>query len=406
MHEAKFLTAMLQAFPYGAHLAWPLALALAWLAGEVAHRWNFPRISTYGLVGFALAQSQLGLLPMPSEEAGALLPNVAFGLILFEFGYRINLRWLRINRWLGATGLLEAALTFAAVYGLVRWWGGGNLTALLLASLSMSTSPASVMRVINEHRSSGQVTERILHLTAINCVLAVFAFKVVLGFWTFDTSGNLWLAISNSVVVLAVSAGLGALFGAGVPAILRAIGRLSQDATVAFAVAVLVLVGLTHAFKLSPLLAALTFGLVARHRRVALNRTQRNFGALGDLLAVLLFVYVASTIAWPRVIAGMGLALALVAVRALTKVLAVAALSRASGTTWRKGALAGLGLTPISVFVILLLEQTRYLGVDLIDHLAPLAAATLLLEVIGPVATQQALRWAGEAGEEERKDAA
>lgn len=397
---------MLQALPFGLHVAWPLALVLAWLAGEMAHRWNVPRISAYGIVGFALAQSQLGLLPVLPGETGALLPNVAFGLILFEFGYRINLRWLRINRWLAATGLLESGLTFAAVYVLVRWWGGANLTALLLASLSMSTSPASVMRVINEHRSSGQVTERILHLTALNCVLAVFAFKVVLGFWTFDTSGNLWLAISNSLVVLAVSAGLGALFGVAVPALLRAIGRLSQDATLAFAVAILVLVGLTHAFKLSPLLAALTFGLVARHRRVALNRTQRNFGALGDLLAVLLFVYVASTIAWPRVVTGMGLALALVAVRMLTKIVAVAALSRASGTTWRKGALAGLGLMPISVFVILLLEQTRYLGVDLIDQLAPLAAATLLLEVLGPVATQQALRWAGETGEEERNDAA
>ena len=396
---------MFQDFPFGLHLAWPLALAIAWLAGEMAHRWNLPRISTYGLVGFALAHSQLGLLPISSTEMGTLLPNVAFGLILFEFGYRINLHWLRINRWLAATGLLEAGLTFAAVYVLVRWWGGAILTALLLASLSMSTSPASVMRVINEHRSSGQVTERILHLTAINCVLAVFAFKVVLGFWTFDTSGNLWPAISNSLVVLTVSAGLGALFGVLMPALLRAIGRLSQDATLAFAVAILVLVGLTHALKLSPLLAALTFGLVARHRRVALNRTQRNFGALGDLLTIFLFVYVASTIAWPRVVTGIGLAVALVAVRMVTKVAAVAALSHASGTTWRKGALAGLGLMPISVFVILLLEQTRYLGVDLIDQLAPLAAATLLLEVFGPVATQQALRWAGEAGEEERKDA-
>lgn len=392
--------------PLAAQLAWPVALALAWMAGEMLHRWNIPRISTYGVVGFLLAPTQLGLLPAPGDAA-LLLPNVAFGLILFEFGYRINLHWLRINRWLAATGVLEAALTFAAVYALVRALGGTQLTSLLLASLSMSTSPASVMRVINEHRGSGQVTERILHLTAVNCVLAVFAFKVTLGFWTFDTSGNLWLAFSNSVVVLAVSAGLGALAGVAVPGLMRATGRLSQDATLAFAIAVLVLVGLTHALKLSPLLAALTFGLVARHRRIALNRTQRNFGALGDLLAVLLFVYVATTIAWPRVVTGIGLGFAIVAARLLVKVLVVAALSHASGTSWRKGALTGLGLAPISVFVILLLEQTRYLGVDLLDHLAPLAAATLLLEVLGPLATQQSLRWAGETAEEEgRRDAA
>ncbi len=94
--------------------------------------------------------------------------------------------------------------------------------------------------------------------------------------------------------------------------------------------------------------------------------------------------------------AGIGLALALIAVRLLTKVAGVAALARASGTTWRKGALTGLALMPISVFVILLLEQTRYLGVDLLDQLAPLAAVTLVLELLGPIATQWALRRAGE----------
>ena len=59
----------------------------------------------------------------------------------------------------------------------------------------------------------------------------------------------------------------------------------------------------------------------------------------------------------------------------------------------------GLAMAPISVFVILLLEQTRYLGIDLVDQLAPLAAVTLVLELIGPVVTQRALVAAGESGE-------
>ncbi|MEP7298632.1 MAG: cation:proton antiporter [Burkholderiales bacterium] len=381
----------------GSDLAWPLVVALAWVGGELAHRWaSLPRVSTYGLIGFACANAQLGLLPVAGTGPGMLVANIAFGLILFEFGYRINLRWLLTNPWLGASGLLEAGVTFACVYALSRWTGAATLTALLLASLSMSTSPAAVMRVINEQRSSGQVTERVLHLAALNCVLAVFAFKVVVGFWTFDTSGHLWSAVSNSVVVLAASAGLGAAFGVGVPALLRRLGRLSQDATVALAVAVILLVALTHALLLSPLLAALTFGFVVRHRRVTLNQAQRNFGALGDLLAVVLFVYIATTLSWPRVLDGLALGLALVAVRSAAKIASVTALARASGTSWRKGALTGLAMTPISVFVILLLEHTRYLGIDLVDQLAPLAAATLVLELLGPIVMQQALRMAGE----------
>lgn len=388
-----------------APLAWPFTLAAAWVLGELLHPLRVPRISTYGVVGFIFGPNQVGLLP-PGGEPLALLANFAFGLILFEFGYRINLHWLRINRWLSAAGLLESVLSFAAVYGLVRMTGGANLAALLLAALSMSTSPASVMRAINESRGSGQVTERILHLAAINCVLAVFLFKVILGFWTFDTSGRLWQALWNSVLVLAVSSGLGAGFALALPALLRATGRFSRDATVAFAIAVLVLVAITEVLKLSPLLGTLAFGLVARHRRVALNRTQRNFGALGDVLAVLLFVYVASTLSWPRVTNGLGLGVAIVLARMMVKVLIPAALAHASGATWRKGALAGLGLAPMSVFVILLLEQTRNLGIDLLDTLAPLAAATLLLELLAPAATQLALRWAGEARDEEEENRA
>lgn len=386
--------------PLIANLAWPFAVALAWVAGELGHRWiGLPRISVYGLVGFGLGHTQLGLLPSADSGTGILLANVAFGLILFEFGYRINLRWLRTNPWIGATGVLESMATFVAVYAAAVGFGMPLLASLLLASLAMSTSPAAIMRVVNEQRGSGQVTERVLHLTAVNCVLAVFVFKVIVGFWTFQTSGSVWLAVYNSLILLSVSAGLGAAFGLGVPALLRQFGRLTRDATVGFAIGVVLLVAITHTFKFSPVLAALTFGLIARHRRVVLNQAQRNFGALGDLLTIVLFVFVATTIAWHRVWTGFGLALVLIVVRLATKVFVVGALARVSGISWRKGVLTGLAMAPISVFVILLLEQARFLGIDLVDQLAPLAAATLLLELIGPVVTQRALILAGECSE-------
>jgi Kef-type K+ transport system membrane component KefB len=83
----------------------------------------------------------------------------------------------------------------------------------------------------------------------------------------------------------------------------------------------------------------------------------------------------------------------------LVKVAVLGGLARVSGISRRKGVLTGLAMTPISVFVILLLEQARYLGIDLVDQLAPLAAATLMLELIGPILTQRALIMAGESGE-------
>jgi Kef-type K+ transport system membrane component KefB len=381
-------------------LAWPFAITLAWLVGEFGQRWTgLPRISFYGVVGFVLAAPQLGVLPRPETGTALLLADVGFGLILFELGYRINLHWLRTNPWIGVTGLVEAGLTFVGVYLVADAFGARIIDRLMLASLSMATSPATVVRVINEQKSSGQVTERALHLCALNCVLAVFAFNAAVGLWIFRTSEDVGDALWNSFVVLGVSAFTGAVFGLVVPGVLRLLGKLTQDATVAFALAVILLVSITYALGLSPVVAALAFGLTARHRRVAFSQAQRNFGALGELLTVVLFVFAASTLDWRRVWAGALLAVALVLVRLLAKTAGVTAFAHLSGISWRKGALTGVALTPLSVFVILLIEHARHAGVAVVEELRAVAAVTMLLEVFGPIVLQRALVWAREAPE-------
>jgi len=383
-------------------LAWPCAITLAWLVGEFGQRWTgLPRISFYGLVGFILAAPQLGMLPLPPSGGGTtlLLADVGFGLILFELGYRINLRWLRTNPWIGVTGLVEASLTFVGVYLVADAFGAALIDRLMLASLSMATSPATVVRVINEQKSSGQVTERALHLCALNCVLAVFAFNATVGLWIFRTFEDVGDALWNSLVVLGVSAFTGAVFGLIVPGVLRLLGKLAQDATVAFALAVILLVAITYALGLSPVVAALAFGLTARHRRVAFSQAQRNFGALGELLTVVLFVFAASTLDWRRVWAGAALAIGLVLVRLLTKTAGVTAFAHLSGISWRKGMLTGVALAPLSVFVILLIEHARHAGVQVVEELRAVAAVTMLLEVFGPIILQRALVWAREAPE-------
>lgn len=383
-------------------MAWPMAIAIAWIAGEAGYRWlSLPRISSYGIAGFFAAASQGGFLVAPAGGAVVLLADFAFALILFELGYRINLRWLRADPWLGVASVVEAGGTFAVVYMLARAFEVPVGPALMLAALAMSTSPAAVLRVVNELKGSGQVTERLLHLTAFNCVLAVVVFKGVVGYRILTGAGSAFDVAWNSIVVVGVSAGLGALFGVAVPGLLRRFGNIERNATVAFAIAALLLTALTLALKFSPILAALVFGMVARHRRVILSQAQRNFGALGDLLTVFLFVFVAASLDWKHVVTGSGLALAVVAARLLVKTASTTLFARLSGITWRKGALTGLAMTPMSVFVILLLEQSRHLELAVFEQITGIAAIVLLLELIGPIVTQRALIWAGESHREE-----
>ena len=378
-------------------VAWPLVLLLAWWLGERLHEhWRLPRVSSYVAVG--LIGGMVNLPGLTSDVPGLpFLANVALSLVLFELGYRIHLRWFRHNPWVLVQGVMESALTFAAVY-----WASALLdlsveNRLIVAALSVSASPAGIVRVANEMRSAGQVTERVLHLCAINCLMAVLALKLVVGYWTLSTSGSLLQAALGSVHVLVTSLAVGAALGVLVPLLLRSRHTSESGLAVAFGLTVVLLTALSQGLMLSPLLAALSFGVVARERRVYLTNAQRNFGTAGDALTLFLFVYIASLMSWPAVLGTLAVGLLLIGVRTLVKVGVSVALARVSGITQRKGVFTGLALTPMSAYAILLLEQSREQGfTPAPEVMAAMAGMMLLQELLGPLVTQRTLMAARE----------
>lgn len=378
-------------------IAWPMVLLLAWFLGERLYAlWRVPRITSYvavGLIG--------GLLDLPGLTNAvpglSFLANVALSLVLFELGYRINLRWFRHNPWVLAVGLFESLLTFGLVYWGSGWFGLAPEVRLIIAALAVSASPAGIVRVANESRGAGQVTERVMHLCAINCLVSVMLVKLVVGYWHLSTSGDWAAAAIGSIYALGISVVLGAAVGLAAPWLLRRQAVYSHSVTVVFALAVLLLTTAAYGLKLSPLLVALTFGVVARERRVQLTNAQRDFGSVGELLGIFLFVYVASLIHWPDVWGTLSIAAALLALRIASKTVTNLLVARWSGITLRKGVLTGLALTPMSAFAILLLEQTRLYGFEpAVPAFAAMAALMVVQELLGPWVTQRSLMAARE----------
>ncbi|WP_341647288.1 cation:proton antiporter [Thauera sp. SDU_THAU2] len=306
------------------------------------------------------------------------MANVALSLVLFELGYRINLRWFRHNPWVLVLGLVESGLTFALVYYASTWFELTG-TRLIIAALSVSASPAGIVRVANEMRSTGQVTERVLHLCAINCMVAVLLLHLVAGYWHLSTSGDFAAAALGSVYVLVTSVAAGTVLGVAMPWLLRRQKTSERGVTVVFALSVVLLTTMTFGLSISPPLAALAFGIVARERRVHLTNAQRGFGTAGDLLSVFLFVYIASLLDWSEVGTGMALGLLLILVRTASKVVCNMAAARLSGSTERKGLLTGLAPTPMSVFAIVLLEQSRTHGFGPAGEVLTVVAAMMML---------------------------
>ena len=386
--------------PIWGDLAIPFTLLIAWLLGELGHRYlSLPRISSYGMVGIAIAaimHLSKTLFQVEDLWSLTLLAQIAFGLLLFELGYRVNLAWLRHNPWLTLSALVESGATFIAIFYIAQLFELLPVPALLLASLATATSPLTIVPVINELKSSGQVTERTLHLSAISCVFAIVAFNTVVGYWVLSSAGDPFRAAWNSLAVILVSAGLGVLFGVALPRLLDVADTEERQSTVAFALAVTGLILVTHSLHFSPILATLVFGLIARHYRNVRHQTQPNFGVLGSLLVIILFAHIGSRLQLGSLLDGALLAGAVLLTRYVVKSVSIFAFARLSGLSLKKGALTGLALMPMASFGLLLLELSAQRGLTFPETLVTMGGILLLVDLISPIVLRRIFIAAGE----------
>ena len=92
-------------------VASPLVLfGLILLAGLVGGEFSrralaLPRITGYMAIGLALGPFGLNWQDHGSIESAGAIVDFAVGLVLFELGQRLDLRWLRRDPWLAVTGV-------------------------------------------------------------------------------------------------------------------------------------------------------------------------------------------------------------------------------------------------------------------------------------------------------------
>lgn len=367
------------------------------LAGEaIARTTRLPRLVGYTLAGWMAAATGLGA-SIPLEGVASLVVDLALGLLLFEIGTRVRLRWLRRNPALLATSVAESALGAGVVYAALWLWGEPPLVAAACAVLAMPASAAVAGRVALELGAEGQVTQRMTTLTALNTLFAVLAL-VVLKAGVIAGHAPQWpdallalAASSASAVVLA------ALLAGAVAMAARQLDLRNESAVLLVLGLVLLAVAAARWLGASTLLVPLLAGLALRSFSRRPWVWPRHFGTAGGVLVLLLFVVVGSS--WsPSVLEAGGLAaLVLLAARGIGKGVAVFLLSPLAGSSLRQGLALAVTLTPLSATVLVMLSELMRLPSPLGAQVAPIVlTAVALLELLGPAAVQLALRLAGE----------
>jgi Kef-type K+ transport system membrane component KefB len=389
--------------PVAGQLLWVAVLLLAAIvAGEAARRWlGVSRILGYVAVGAALGPQASGVVTPETLVELRVLVDIAVGLLLFELGQRVDLGWLRRNPWLLATSVLEAALAFGAVFVLLTLLGARPVAASTAAVLAMLTSPAVVMTVVKDVRAQGQVTERLLLLTALNTAYAVIGFALIAGWVHLERSRDTLAMLAHPFYLVVGSVAAAALVALATRALLRLLGRRPVFQFAILVAIVLLTVAGAAALKLSVPLALLFLGVFGRAFDRARHFVPLRFGETAMLFVVILFAVTGASLQFEGWGLAFATALGFVAARFAGKAVALVALARPSAQSIRSASLLNLGLVPMSGLALLLVQDLVRLDPRLGAEILPgLMFAITLLAFLGPLATEFALRRAGEVAEE------
>ena len=401
--------AFLPSLPFA--LSYPLLfgvlLVAGMLGGEVARAVHLPRVLGYVLVGFVIAPFVAAFNLDPLVEQARIFVDLALGLVLFDLGRRMHLQWLKRDWTLAATALFENALTFGAVFATLIFFDYPAVKAALGAAIAMATSPAVLLIIVQDSRAEGQVTERALNLVALNSLAASILSTILLTSAQLEARVAVDEAVLMPLYLFAGSLLLGFGMAAAGRVIARAVEKTRDLHFTLIAGLVVAAVGLATLLKLSVILALLAFGLFSRNDAKGHDLLNVNLAPASRLLYIVLFVITGASLPVTVLAAGGAASLALVAARAAGKFLGVLAFAPFGVLRWRQAVGLGGALMPMSTIALMLqFDVARHFPQFGADLGAVFLSAVILMEIIGPIATQWGLRTAGDTAPEDTAGAA
>ena len=373
------------------------------LAGEATKRMlNLPRITGYVLIGLALGASGINVLDQQMLGYARIFIDIGLGLVLFELGRRLDFDWLKRDRWLSVMALAESVLSFACVFGALTWFDISALDAAVAAAIGVASSPAIVLLVAREQRAEGQVTDRALNLVALNSVVAFVLLTMLLSWIHHEYRAGWFTAVLHPLYILGGSLLTGFLASLIALALARWLGKKAELQVGLVLGLVVLLVGAAASLKISVLIVLLTFGVLVKNLDRHHVLMPVDLAHFGQIFFVVLFVAIGAMMNVADLAAAGVITIVYIAARFVGKSIGVMCFAHLSGIRPGSGGLLSIALLPMSGIAMAMTQSAGGLYPAFGARLASIViAAALILELVGPLAVQFALRRAGEAHEDE-----
>lgn len=359
-----------------------------------------PRITGYLLVGMILGAGGLDWLSGDVLKLAHVFADIALALVVYQLGRYVDIGWLRYEKWLLATVVSGAALCFLFVWAALEALGVARPLAVLAGVFAIGTAPAVVMVVVRDLGSEGHVTRRLAAMTALNNLVALLAAYIVLPVVATDADIPLQTLLSSTLYSVFGSALLAYLTYRLMIPLARLLGRERSRQFVLVIAIITLAIGAAHALRLPVLLTMLIFAILSKNLDLQYDLMELEFGVASELFIVMLFMTIGASIRVSDLTAIGASVAVLVGARFAAMACSIFSFAKVAKLKWRQAGLLTLGTLPMAE-AGLALAQISAVYPQTAAAVAPLLAGSLIvLELLGPIATQFALIKSGEGGQE------
>lgn len=376
-----------------------LMLIIGAIGGYAAHRLSWlPSITGFMVVGFLFGPSGIGLLSQETIVESQILIDIALALILYRLGLSLDIKLLWQSPGILFTSLFESVATFGLVSYVLHLFGIPIVVAVLVATVTISSSPAVLLHVAHEVGARGVVTESTKTLVALNNLISFVSFSAALPFLHYSTGADWATIVFQPVYRFAISSLLGLIAAIGLHKIATKTHHASQYKLALVIGTLMVAIGVAYELKLSMLFVPLVVGVAVKSLEQDIIISDLAFGAAFELFFIILFVFAGAGLHLGELIEFAPVVLALVLARSLAKALGVAAMSAVLRRPLRVGISSGLLLIPMAGLAIGLVQTSGHLFPQYASSITAIVlGAVTAFETIGPPIAVYAFRLAGES---------
>lgn len=366
-------------------------------------RFNIPSVPGYIIAGLILGVSGFKLVNGENLETFAFISDFALGIIAFNIGSELNFKVLKqMGKSILIIAICESLGAFTLVTGIMLLLKQPIETALILGAVSSATAPAATVMVLKECKAKGPLTSTLLGVVAVDDAVCLMIYSIAAS--VAKVFVNHEVVTINKILIHPIMEIILSIIAGGILGfILAYLLKRARNNTelLSFVIGIIVLlVGISQRFHLSPLLACMSLGIMIANVSASANKVFRSIESFSPPIIAAFFVFAGARLDI-SLIPHIGIVGVLyLAFRVLGKVFGAALggkISKAPSVVTKN---LGFGLiSQVGVAIGLAITvQHEFAGTDLaVLVLTVLLATTILTEIIGPILTKKAIIRAGES---------